>query len=59
MTARDSHGALTNDFFVNDMAHAWKPAGDILYEVCDRARAHLRICGRKRKRRRRPGAGGV
>lgn len=39
------HGVLTNrtnvlsnDFFVNltDMANTWKPAGDNLYEICDR-----------------------
>jgi catalase-peroxidase len=40
----DREGALTNDFFVNvtDMAHAWKPAGDNLYEVCDRASGAVR-----------------
>jgi putative NADH-flavin reductase len=34
----DREGALTNDFFVNltDMAYAWKPAGDHLYEIRDR-----------------------
>jgi catalase-peroxidase len=34
----DREGALTNDFFVNltDMAYAWKPAGDNLYEIRDR-----------------------
>jgi len=34
----DREGALTNDFFVNltDMANAWKPAGDNLYEIRDR-----------------------
>jgi catalase-peroxidase len=34
----DRVGALTNDFFVNltDMAYAWKPAGDNLYEIRDR-----------------------
>ncbi len=34
----DREGALTTDFFVNltDMANAWKPAGDNLYEVRDR-----------------------
>jgi len=34
----DREGALTNDFFVNltDMAHAWKPTGDNLYEIRDR-----------------------
>jgi catalase-peroxidase len=31
----DRQGALTNDFFVNltDMAYAWKPAGNNLYEI--------------------------
>jgi catalase-peroxidase len=35
----DRVGALTNDFFVNltDMANTWKPAGDNLYEIRDRA----------------------
>lgn len=34
----DRPGALTNDFFVNltDMAYTWKPAGNNLYEICDR-----------------------
>jgi catalase-peroxidase len=34
----DKEGALTNDFFVNltDMAYAWEPAGDNLYEIRDR-----------------------
>jgi catalase-peroxidase len=34
----DREGALTNDFFVNltDMAYAWKPTGDNLYEIRDR-----------------------
>ncbi|GLK52491.1 MAG: catalase/peroxidase HPI [Maricaulis sp.] len=34
----DREGALTTDFFVNltDMANAWKPAGDGIYEVRDR-----------------------
>jgi len=34
----DSAGALTNHFFVNltDMNNTWKPAGNYLYEVCDR-----------------------
>ena len=34
----DQEGALTTDFFVNltDMAYSWKPAGDGVYEVCDR-----------------------
>jgi catalase-peroxidase len=31
-------GVLTNDFFVNltDMAYTWKPAGNGIYEICDR-----------------------
>ena len=35
----DREGALTNDFFVNltDMNYAWKPAGESLYELRDRA----------------------
>jgi catalase-peroxidase len=35
----DRVGALTNDFFVNltDMAYAWAPAGNGLYEVRDRS----------------------
>jgi catalase-peroxidase len=34
----DREGALTNDFFVNltDMAYAWKPAGQNLYDIVDR-----------------------
>ncbi|WP_328185218.1 catalase/peroxidase HPI [Marinobacter sp. OP 3.4] len=34
----DREGQLTNDFFVNltDMAYAWKPTGNGLYEVSDR-----------------------
>lgn len=34
----DREGALTNDFFVNltDMKYTWKPAGNNLYEICDR-----------------------
>jgi catalase-peroxidase len=34
----DRKGALTNDFFVNltDMNYTWKPAGENLYEICDR-----------------------
>ena len=34
----DRPGVLTNDFFVNltDMAYTWKPAGNNLYEICDR-----------------------
>ena len=35
----DRVGALTNDFFVHltDMAYAWKPMGEDLYEIRDRA----------------------
>jgi catalase-peroxidase len=35
----DRVGALTNDFFVNltDMAYTWKPSGENLYEIVDRA----------------------
>ncbi len=34
----DREGALTTDFFVNltDMTYLWKPAGNNLYEICDR-----------------------
>ncbi|OLP15438.1 catalase/peroxidase HPI [Leptolyngbya sp. 'hensonii'] len=34
----DREGVLTNDFFVNltDMNYLWKPAGNNLYEICDR-----------------------
>lgn len=34
----DREGVLTNDFFVNltDMNYQWKPAGNNLYEICDR-----------------------
>jgi len=34
----DREGVLTNDFFVNltDMSYLWKPAGNNLYEICDR-----------------------
>lgn len=34
----DREGMLTNDFFVNltDMTYLWKPAGQNLYEICDR-----------------------
>ncbi len=34
----EREGALTNDFFVNltDMAYAWKPTGNGLYEIQDR-----------------------
>ncbi|MEZ5449302.1 MAG: peroxidase family protein [Thiolinea sp.] len=35
----DQVGALTNDFFVNltDMNNTWKPTGENLYEIRDRA----------------------
>jgi catalase-peroxidase len=34
----EREGVLTNDFFVNltDMNYLWKPAGNNLYEICDR-----------------------
>lgn len=34
----EREGILTNDFFVNltDMNYTWKPAGNNLYEICDR-----------------------
>jgi len=34
----EQEGALTNDFFVNltDMNYQWKPAGENLYEICER-----------------------
>jgi catalase-peroxidase len=34
----DREGVLSNDFFVNltDMRYSWKPAGENLYEICDR-----------------------
>ncbi len=34
----EQEGALTNDFFValTDMAYTWKPAGENLYDICDR-----------------------
>ena len=34
----DREGVLTNDFFVHltDMNYLWKPAGNNLYEICDR-----------------------
>jgi catalase-peroxidase len=34
----DRVGVLSNDFFVNltDMGNTWKPAGNNLYEICDR-----------------------
>jgi catalase-peroxidase len=40
----DREGALTNDFFVNltDMAYAWLPAGDNLYEIRDRKTGAVR-----------------
>ncbi|MDE2419675.1 MAG: catalase/peroxidase HPI [Gammaproteobacteria bacterium] len=40
----DRVGALTNDFFVNitDMNFTWKPSGNNLYEVCERATGKVR-----------------
>ncbi|WP_404393715.1 catalase/peroxidase HPI [Pseudoalteromonas phenolica] len=34
----DNVGCLSNDFFVNltDMKYSWKPAGENLYEICER-----------------------
>lgn len=34
----EQEGALTNDFFVNltDMNYTWKPAGNNVYDICDR-----------------------
>ena len=34
----DREGVLSNDFFVNltDMNYTWKPAGNNLYEICER-----------------------
>lgn len=35
----DHVGVLSNDFFVNltDMRYSWKPAGNHLYDICDRS----------------------
>ena len=40
----DKEGTLTNDFFVNltDMAYLWKPAGNNLYQICDRKTGAVR-----------------
>jgi len=40
----DRVGLLTNDFFVNltDMAYTWKPAGENLYEIVERATAKVK-----------------
>ncbi|WP_417461035.1 catalase/peroxidase HPI [Kordiimonas sp.] len=40
----DHKGALTNDFFVNvtDMAYTWRPKGENLYEVVERATGTVR-----------------
>jgi hypothetical protein len=45
----DRVGALTNDFFVNltDMAYAWRPAGDNLYEIRDRKTGAVTRSGRR------------
>lgn len=34
----DNVGALSNDYFANltDMAYSWKPAGNNIYEICER-----------------------
>jgi catalase-peroxidase len=35
----DRAGVLSNDFFVHltDMAYNWKPAGENLYQICERS----------------------
>jgi len=40
----DREGVLSNDFFVNltDMGNSWKPAGDGVYEIRDRASGKVR-----------------
>lgn len=40
----DREGVLSNDFFVNltDMSYTWKPAGNNLYEICDRKTAQVK-----------------
>ena len=41
----DREGSLTNDFFVNltDMAYAWEPAGDNLYNIRNRATSEVKF----------------
>ena len=38
-------GALTNDFFVNltDMSFTWEPAGENLYNICDRKSGEVKF----------------
>jgi len=40
----DREGVLSNDFFVNltDMNYRWNPAGDNLYEICERRTGKLK-----------------
>ncbi|WP_370598923.1 catalase/peroxidase HPI [Plesiomonas shigelloides] len=40
----DRVGILSTDFFVNltDMSYTWKPAGEHLYQICDRVTGALR-----------------
>ncbi len=40
----DRAGVLTNDFFVNltDMSYSWKPAGENLYELVERASGNVK-----------------
>lgn len=40
----DRVGVLSTDFFVNltDMSYTWKPAGENLYQICDRATGAVR-----------------
>ena len=40
----DREGVLSNDFFVNltDMNYRWNPAGDNLYEICERRSGKLK-----------------
>ncbi|TNE51847.1 MAG: catalase/peroxidase HPI [Deltaproteobacteria bacterium] len=40
----DRAGTLTNDFFVNltDMSYSWKPAGENLYEIVERASGNVK-----------------
>jgi catalase-peroxidase len=41
----DREGSLTNDFFVNltDMAFAWEPAGENLYNIRNRATGEVKF----------------
>lgn len=40
----DNVGALSNDYFSNltDMAYSWKPAGDGVYEICERSSGNVK-----------------